>query len=169
MAENLTIARPYAQAVFEIAQKDKTFDKWSVSLQALSCAVSSEQLLTMIKNAATRDEAAKILIGVAGDLLDDKAQNFVRVLGENDRFEVLPEICQEFIRLRDDYLKVKAVEIVSARPLAKEDEKAIVAKLEQKYQAIDPSIMGGVIIRVGDEVIDGSVKTNLGRLSSTLK
>ncbi len=176
MAENLTIARPYAQAVFEIALKDKTFDQWSVSLQALSCAVSSEQLITMIKNAATRDEAAKILIGVAGDLLDEKAQNFVRVLGENDRFEVLPEICQEFIRLRDDYLKVKAVEIVSARPLSAEDEKAIVAKLEKKYQAtvsltrtIDPSIMGGVIIRIGDEVIDGSVKTNLGRLSSTLK
>lgn len=176
MAENLTIARPYAQAVFDIAKQDKTFKGWTNALEGLACAISDEQFAYAVKNASTREEAAKIVIEVLGDLLDDKAQNFVRVLGENDRFEVLPEINQEFIRLRDEYLKVKAVEIVSARPLKAEDEQAIVAKLEKKYQVtisltrtIDPSIMGGVIIRIGDEVIDGSVKTNLSRLSSTLK
>ncbi len=130
----------------------------------------------MVSEASTHEAASKLLIELLGDLLDEKGQNFVFVLGENNRFEVLPEIYQEFIRLRDDYLKVQAVEIVTARPLKPEDEKALVAKLEQKYKVtisltrtIDPSIMGGVIIRIGDEVIDGSVKTNLSRLSSTLK
>ncbi|MCK0525485.1 MULTISPECIES: F0F1 ATP synthase subunit delta [unclassified Anaerobiospirillum] len=176
MAENLTIARPYAQAAFEIARQDKTFDSWSKALEALSCAMSHEQFAYMISEASTHEAAAKLLIELLGDLLDEKAQNFVYVIGENNRFEVLPEICQEFIRLRDDFMQVRVVEIVTARPLAKEDEQAIVAKLEARYKVkvnltrtIDPSIMGGVIIRIGDEVIDGSVKTNLSRLSSTLK
>ena len=176
MAENLTIARPYAQAVFEIAKQDKSFDRWSNSLEALSCAMTNEQFAYMVSEASTHKAASKLLIELLGDLLDEKGQNFVFVLGENNRFEVLPEIYQEFIRLRDDYLKVQAVEIVTARPLNPEDEKALVAKLEKKYKVtisltrtIDPSIMGGVIIRIGDEVIDGSVKTNLSRLSSTLK
>lgn len=176
MAENLTIARPYAQAVFEIAKQDKSFDVWSQSLEALSCAVSNEQFLNMLLKATTQEAAAKMLVELLGDLLDQKGQNFVYVLGENNRFEVLPEIYQEFVRLRDEYLKVKAVEIISARPLSAEDTKAIVQKLEQKYQAsisvttrIDPGIMGGLIIHIGDEVIDASVRTNLSRLSSTLK
>lgn len=176
MAENLTIARPYAQAVFEIAKQDKSFDQWTKSLEALACAVSNEQFAYMLSEASSNEAASKLIIELLGDLLDEKGQNFVHVLGENNRFMVLPEIYQEFIRLRDDYLKVQAVEIVTARPLAPEDEKALVAKLEKKYQVkvsvtrtIDPSIMGGVIIRIGDEVIDGSVKTNLSRLSSTLK
>ena len=176
MAENLTIARPYAQAVFEIAKQDKSFDQWTKSLEALACAVSNEQFAYMLSEASSNEAASKLIIELLGDLLDEKGQNFVHVLGENNRFMVLPEIYQEFIRLRDDYLKVQAVEIVTARPLAPEDEKALVAKLEKKYQVkvsvtrtIDPSIMGGVIIRIGDEVIDDSVKTNLSRLSSTLK
>lgn len=176
MAENLTIARPYAQAVFEIAKQDKSFDQWTKSLEALACAVSNEQFAYMLSEASSNEAASKLIIELLGDLLDEKGQNFVHVLGENNRFMVLPEIYQEFIRLRDDYLKVQAVEIVTARPLKPEDEKALVAKLEKKYQVkvsvtrtIDPSIMGGVIIRIGDEVIDGSVKTNLSRLSSTLK
>ena len=176
MAENLTIARPYAQAVFEIAKQDKSFETWTKSLEALACAVSNEQFAYMLSEASSNEAASKLIIELLGDLLDEKGQNFVHVVGENNRFAVLPEIYQEFIRLRDDYLKVQAVEIVTARPLAAEDEKALVAKLEKKYQVkisvtrtIDPSIMGGVIIRIGDEVIDGSVKTNLSRLSSTLK
>ena len=177
MAENLTIARPYAQAVFEIAKEDKSFEQWSNSLQALSCAASDEQFLAFLEAQSTSELAAQKLIELLGDdLLDEKGKNFVRVVSENGRLAVLPEIYQDFVRLRDDFLHVKAVELVTARPLSKADEKAIVDKLSKKYNAkikvtstIDPSIMGGVIIRIGDEVIDGSVKTNLSRLSSTLK
>ena len=139
-------------------------------------AAQNEQVQTLLSQAASTQAGAKLLIELLGDLIDQKGQNFVYVVGENNRFAVLPEIFEEFVRLRDDYLKVKQVEITSARPLAAADLKAIVKKLEQKYQAtvrvketVDPSIMGGLIIRMGDEVIDASVKTNLSRLSSTLK
>ena len=141
MAENLTIARPYAQAVFEIAQADQTFDQWSQSLEALAVAVQNEQVQAMLAQASTNEAGAKLLIELLGDLID---QN----VGENNRFAVLPEIFEEFVRLRDDYLKVKQVEITSARPLAEADLKAIVKKLEQKYQAtvrvtqkVDPEII----------------------------
>lgn len=177
MAENLTIARPYAQAVFEIAKENESFTSWSNSLQALACATADEQFLAFLEGQSTSELAAQKLIELLGDdLLDEKGKNFVHVVAENGRLAVLPEIYQDFVRLRDEFLHVKAVELVSARPLSADDEKAISDKLSKKYNAkiqltrtIDPSIMGGVIIRIGDEVIDGSVKTNLSRLSSTLK
>lgn len=177
MAENLTIARPYAQAVFEIAKDDRSFDSWSNALQALACAASDEQFLAFLEAQNTPELAADKLIELIGDdLLGKKAKNFVGVVCENKRLAVLPEIYQDFIKLRDDFLHVKSVEIISARPLSSADEKAIITKLSKKYDAdieltrtIDPSIMGGVIIKIGDEVIDGSVQSNLSRLSSTLK
>lgn len=176
MAENLTIARPYAQAVFEIAKENNAFDQWTRSLESLAYAFSNEQFIKIIDSSTTNENAIDNVLVLLGDLLDEKGKNFVRVLAENDRFAVIPEIYQEFVRLRDDYQKVKAVELISARPLAPEDEKTLISKLEAKYQAkvnvkrtIDPSILGGVIIKVGDEVIDASIKTSLGSLSSTLK
>lgn len=175
MAENLTIARPYAQAIFEIAKEHSSFDGWSQTLEALACAASDETFLKVLQNANSAD-AVKDVETLLGDLLDEQGKNFVALLGENGRFEVLPEIYQEFVRLRDDYLKVKAVELISARPLDEADEQALVEKLERKYNAkisltkkLDPSIIGGVIIKVGDEIIDASVKTSLHSLSSTLK
>lgn len=108
MAENLTIARPYAQAVFEIAQADQTFDQWSQSLEALAVAVQNEQVQAMLAQASTNEAGAKLLIELLGDLIDQKGQNFVYVVGENNRFAVLPEIFEEFVRLRDDYLKSRS-------------------------------------------------------------
>ena len=176
MAENLTIARPYAQAVFEIAKEDKSFDQWSQALEGLACAVSDETFLSILNNASTREEAAQDLITATEPLLDEKGKNFVCIVCENDRCAVLPEIYQEFVQLRNDFMKIKVVEVVSAHPLAAADQKAIKAKLEAKHQAtielhntVDPSIIGGLIIRIGDEVIDGSIKSSLSRLASTLK
>lgn len=175
MAENLTIARPYAQAVFEIAKEHNSFDTWSQTLEALACAASDAVFLKMLQE-SNCTSAVENLEKLLGDLLDEQGKNLVAVIGENQRFEVLPEIYQEFVRLRDDYLKVKAVELISARPLDEADEKALIAKLEKKYSSkisltkkIDPSIIGGLIVKIGDEVIDASVKTSLHSLSSTLK
>lgn len=176
MAENLTIARPYAQAIFEIAKENNSFDKWSRATEALSCAFSDANFLKIIDSCTTNAGAVEHVFELLGDLLDEQGKNFVCVLAENDRFAVIPEIYQEFVRLRDDYLKVKTVELISARPIPAEDEKALISALEGKYKSkinftrtIDPSILGGVIVKVGDEVIDSSVKTSLGSLSSTLK
>ena len=176
MAENLTIARPYAEAVFAIAKEQNTFDMWSQELEALSLAVSDSHVAYALEGAPSTEDASKLLVNLLGDLLDEKGQNFVFVLGENNRFSVIPEIYQEFVRLRDDYEKIKVVEVVSAHKLTAADNKALVEKLASRYNAtikltnkVDPSIIGGLVIRIGDEVIDGSVKTNLSRLSSTLK
>lgn len=175
MAENLTIARPYAQAVFEIAKEHDSFDRWGQTLEALSYAVSDERVLKVLQGSSPA-ASGKIVADIMGELLDEQGKNLVCIIGENRRFDVLPEIYQEFVRLRDDFLKVKAVEVVTARPLKAADRKAVTEKLEKKYgskisltETVDPSLIGGIIIRIGDEVIDGSIRTSLNSLSSTLK
>ncbi len=176
MAENLTVARPYAQAVFDLACEHKDLDGWQNMLFALSEATKNDYFLAVLKNSPNSTIAADNLITLLKGLLNENGQNFVRVLGENNRFEVLPEIYAEYVRLREKHDKVLTVELVSARTLGAADVQALTSKLAKKYDAkinlkkvIDPSIMGGVIIKIGDEVIDVSVKTRLTDLSTTLK
>lgn len=176
MAENLTIARPYAQAVFESALEHKTVDKWLKQLEAMACACSDEVFIHALKNASSPDAASKILTDLLGDLLDEYGQNLVKLLGSNARFEVVPEIYQEFVRLNDEHNKVLTAQLISARKIDAKDVKALTDKLSKKYDCkvqltteIDPSIIGGAVLKIGDEVIDASVKTSLLELSSTLR
>ena len=100
MAENLTVARPYAQAVFDIAVEDKTLDKWQEMLFALSLSCKDKNILTAIKNSPNAESAGNILISLLQELIDDKCKNLIRVIGENQRFLVIPDIYDEFLRLR---------------------------------------------------------------------
>ena len=175
MAENLTIARPYAKAAFDSAVEHNSLDKWQSMLEALSLACKDQSILLYLKNASSPSAASDILLKLLDGLLDEFGQNFVRVLGENTRFEVLPEIYDEFVKLRKEYEKVLSVTLTSARPLDNADIEALKQKLSKKYNAtislsfeIDPSIVGGAILQIGDKVIDASVKTSIKNLSSTL-
>ena len=176
MAENLTIARPYAQAVFATAVEHNSIDKWLNMLNAMSCACSDESFRASLKNASSPDVASDNLIKLLDGLLDEYGQNFVKILGENFRFEVVPEIFEEFTRLKNEHDNVVVAHVTSARKLTKTDEKALIAKLSAKYNSavklttsVDRSLIGGAILKIGDEVIDASVKTSLDSLSSTLK
>lgn len=176
MAENLTIARPYAQAVFATAVEHNSIDKWLNMLNAMSCACSDESFLASLKNASSPDVASDNLIKLLDGLLDEYGQNFVKILGENFRFEVVPEIFEEFTRLKNEHDNVVVAHVISAKKLTKTDEKALIAKLSKKYNcsvklttSVDRSLIGGAILKIGDEVIDASVKTSLESLSSTLK
>jgi len=176
MAENLTIARPYAEAVFQEALEKGTFDKWQNMLCALSEACKNAYVMNVIKSSANAEKASENIFSILKDLLDDYGKNFVRILAENSRLEVVPEIYQEFIRLREKHDKVMTVDLISARSFDENEILAIKEKLSQKYncrinmkQQIDPSIIGGVILKVGDKVIDASIKNSLSALSSTLK
>lgn len=176
MAENLTIARPYAEAVFSLAIEHNALDKWQDMLQALSLSCSDVYFMGVLKNAANTQIAADELISLLKDLLDESGQNFVRVLGENNRFEVLPEIYQEFLKMRSEHDKVLTVQFISAHDIPDNETEALKNKLASKYDKsiklekhVDPSLIGGVIIKIGDEVIDASYKNSLNELSSTLK
>lgn len=176
MAENLTVARPYAEATFMCALEEQTLDKWQAMLYAMALACKDESLMSAIKNAPNAENAEKILISLLDDILDEQCKNLIKVLGENNRFEVIPEIYEEFLRLREKHEKVLTVKLVSAHPYAQSKIDLLKSKLAAKYdcsinfeQTIDDSLIGGAILKVGNEVIDASVRTSIKNLSSTLK
>jgi len=175
MAERLTMARPYAEAVFQLAQDDNALAQWSDVLQSLALIASDEQMQDIISNPETDNEALFGLIVSITGKLEPKAENFVHVLIENDRMLLLPEIASLYDEHRAQAEASIDVEVASAVKLDAEQEKVIAAALEKKLgkkiklsSSVDESLIGGVVIHAGDLVIDGSVKGRLGELASHL-
>jgi len=175
MAERLTLARPYAEAIFQLAQSDNALAQWSDVLQSLALIASDEQMQDIISNPETDDEALFGLIVSITGKLDTKGENLVRVLMENDRLALLPEIGTLYEEHRAQAEASVDVEVSSAVKLEAGQEKLIAAALEKKLgkkiklsSSVDESLIGGVVIQAGDLVIDGSVKGRLGELASHL-
>ncbi|MGN0916555.1 MAG: F0F1 ATP synthase subunit delta [Succinivibrio sp.] len=176
MAENLTIARPYAQAAFSAAIESSKIEKWQSMLYAMSLACENEFFMDSLKLAPNSNAASDILISLLKDVLDEEGINFVRILGENNRFEVISEIYAEFVRLKEKHEKCIEAELVSARVLSESEIDLLKDKLAKKYGSkvnlnvkIDKALIGGAVLKVGDKVIDASIKTSLSNLSSTLR
>ncbi len=181
MAENVTLARPYAEAAFQLAKSGNALAAWSDALSRLSAVaarpemeecignprLSAEQLTTLCLEVA----GAKAAAGLSAD-----QQNFVRVLADNDRLSVMPEISALFEELKHGHDGVKQAEISSAFALDEATLKTLAADLERKFgcriQAtvkVDAELIGGVRIAVGDEVIDASVRGKLAAMATALK
>ncbi|MCI6796793.1 MAG: F0F1 ATP synthase subunit delta [Succinatimonas sp.] len=176
MAENLTVARPYAEAVFGLASEEKSFDKWQTVLCAMSEAVKDPFYLGFLKNSSSPDDASKCFVKLLTGIIDTAAENFIKLLAANGRLEVLPEIYDEFCRLKAKHDKVLTVHLTSARRYADADLEVLKKKLSEKYdcsidleQHLDPTLIGGAVLKIGDKVIDASIKTSLVNLSSTLR
>jgi F-type H+-transporting ATPase subunit delta len=176
MAENLTVARPYAEAAFSVAVEANNLDGWQNMLQAMSEAMKDVFFKDHLKLAANSSAAADSLISLLENIVDESGVNFIKVIGENNRFEVLPEIFEEFLRLRKKHEKCLTAQLISARAFSDSEIKSLKDKLATKYncsvtleEKIDPTLIGGAVLKVGDRVIDASVKTSLQNLSSTLR
>lgn len=176
MAENLTVARPYAQAAFDTALETYKIDAWQNMLYAMSLAVSNEYVMDAIKVAPNSKVASDSLISLLQDVLDESGINFVKIIGENNRFEVLPEIYEEYLRLRANHEKILDATLISARSFSDSEIKTLKDKLASVYNSkinlslkIDETLIGGAVLKIGDKVIDASVKTSLVNLLSTLK
>ena len=179
MAENLTLARPYARAVFELADEKRAFDGWSKTLSvlaALSADPSVQDMFTSPQAApAVRAEVLAELAGKAGQKLDQQGRNFVRLLAENRRLTLLPEIAADYERLRAEAENTLEVELMAALPVPAEEQNRLSEALQKKLgrkitlkYVEDKSLIGGAVIRAGDLVIDGSVREKLGRLTADL-
>ena len=176
MAENLTVARPYAQAAFDTALETDKIDAWQNMLYAMSLAVSNEYVMDAIKVAPNSKVASDSLISLLQDVLDESGINFVKIIGENNRFEVLPKIYEEYLRLRANHEKILDATLISARSFSDSEIKTLKDKLASVYNSkinlslkIDETLIGGAVLKIGDKVIDASVKTSLVNLLSTLK
>ena len=176
MAESLTIARPYAEAAFKIARDAGALPAWSDALGRLAAVASSKAALELVGNPKlTVAQVASVVADTAGQLLPDQ-QNFVRVLAENERLAVLPEIAEQFESLRNAHEGVVDAQVSSAFPLSEAQLAELTGTLQSKYGrqvkvgvSIDPDLIGGVSIRIGDEVIDASVRGKLAQMAGALK
>ena len=167
MADRLTIARPYARAAFEEARKNGGLAPWSEALQAAAIVVKDPRV--------TPQELAQLVDGIAAPQLGELGANFVRTLADNHRLGYLPEIAELFDTLKDDAEGVADVTLTSATPLDETQRAKISAALERRLKrkirlhcATDPALIGGAVLRAGDLVIDGSLRTRLERIAYEL-
>lgn len=176
MAESLTIARPYAEAAFKLALEGNALASWAGALARLAVVASTEVARELIGNPQlSNEQVAAVVADTAGQLAPEQ-KNFVQVLADNERLAVLPEISTLFDALRNAHEGVLDAQIASAYPLDEQQVAGIVAALEQKYGKqikatvhVDADLIGGVSIRIGDEVIDASVRGKLAQMAGALK
>ena len=177
MAEIATLARPYANAVFELARSNDRLDKWSRMLGLLSATVQTREAQALIGSPALPSTAkAHRLTDVVRDELDAGGRRFVLVLADNKRLELLPEIAAQFEERKAEAEQVLDVEITAAVALSEAQVQDYVQALERRFNQqvnvtaiVEPDLVGGAVVRAGDTVIDGSVRGRLTRLVEALQ
>jgi F-type H+-transporting ATPase subunit delta len=176
MADKTTIARPYAKAAFQEARGESRLGPWSDALRVAATVVNDERVETLLGNPrVTSADLAQLVIDIAGSNLGDHGANFVRTLAENHRLAYLPEISALFDELKDEAEKVVDVTVTSAAPLDETQRQTLATALERKLKRgirmqclTDPSLIGGAVLQAGDLVIDGSLRTQLSRITYEL-
>jgi F-type H+-transporting ATPase subunit delta len=176
MADRLTIARPYARAAFEEARQNGGLAPWSQALQAAALVVKDPRVASLLDNPrVTPAELAQLVDEIAAVPLGEHGANFVRTLADNRRLRYLPEIAVLFDILKDDAEGVADVMVISAAALDEAQRRKISAALERRLRRkvrlhcqTDPALIGGAVLRAGDLVIDGSVRTRLERITYEL-
>jgi F-type H+-transporting ATPase subunit delta len=176
MAENVTVARPYAEAAFELAKSGGALAAWKSALERMAAAAADAQMVECIADPRVSPAAlAELFLGVAGDLSAEQ-RNFASVLVDNRRLEVLPEISALFAELKNAQEGTRETIVSSAFALDDGQVKNLVADLERKFGCkvkasveLAPELIGGVRIALGDQVIDASVRGKLNAMAVSLK
>jgi len=177
MAEPTTVARPYAEAAFRLADEGGALGKWSEMLAALAQVAQDARVRAAVADPNLSDtKAAGLFISILAGRLSGDAENFVRVLAENGRLGLLPEVRVQFEALKNEREGVLEAEVHSAFELSEAQVADLVQRLEKKTGrkvrakiAIQKDLIAGVRIVLGDKVIDGSARAQLGALETALK
>ena len=179
MAESLTLARPYAKALFEFASEHKQTQQWGQLLKLLASFTSNPDVRVMLGDpqvpATVRAELLLELCNRAAHKPDIQARNFVKLLAENRRLPLLPEIEMEFVTLREQAEGVVAAELRAAIKVDAGEQARISTALKHKPHrdvkltwGTDNALIGGAVLRAGDRVSDGSVREKLSRLAAAI-
>ena len=171
MAELSTIARPYAEAAFEIAREKNALPSWSRMLSLVASVASDARMRAALASPKLGDaEKESLFLSVAGEALDADARSFVRVLIESDRIALAPQVLEIYEQRRHDAEGVATARIESALPVSEQELAGIKSALERRFKRkieanveVNAALIGGARITVGDTVIDDSV---LGKLTA---
>jgi F-type H+-transporting ATPase subunit delta len=176
MAELTTIARPYARAAFEYAIEAQALAKWEEMLQLVAVIADTDDMQDLICNpSVSQDELAAVIADVGSTAFDESLANFLKVVAANKRLVILVEVADLFRAMKAQYEKTIHVSVTTARELTAEQQKSLAAALEKRFQttvdlesSVDQSLMGGLVIRADDLVIDGSLRGKLARLATSM-
>lgn len=176
MSEATTIARPYAQAAFAQAQKQGDLKGWSSVLEAIKAVMSNAEAQALVSNPNVPvAKVESLLLSMMGEGLSQQQQNFVRILAEGHRLTVASEISAMYELLRAEAEKSLDVSVSSAFDLSDAQQQKIIAALKVRMGReirlsckLDKNLVGGIVIRAGDKVIDGSARTRLSDLTNAL-
>ena len=177
MAEPSTVARPYAEAAFKLADESGALAKWSEMLGALALVAADQRVRAAASDPNLGEaQVAGLFIAILSGRLSGDAENLVRVLAQNGRLELLPEIRSQFEALKNEREGVLEAEVHSAFELSDGQVAELVQRLEKKTGRkvktkvqVDKDLIAGVRIVLGDKVIDGSARAQLGALETALK
>ena len=176
-AELSTVARPYARAAFSFAlEQDGGLAHWSRMLQLLSAAVNESIVQAALDDPLlTMDDKTSFLFDLMGDDLSDQGRNFIGVLAEYDRLALIATVAEQFEVLKANHEKTLDVSVTSAYEVSEDDQQRLSDALSGKLQRdinmetdVDESLIGGVLIRAEDTVIDDTVRGRLTRLAQAL-
>ena len=176
MSEIAKAARAYARAAFEVAEAKGQQAKWSEMLAFLAAVAADADMRRLIASPSiSRDKLVELVLNVAQGRLSAEGENLVRLLGENARLDILPQVAEEFEQLRRAREGRMDVRVVSARPLSPDEQAKLVDALGKRLgkvitlaNEIDESLIGGAIVYAGDLVIDGSMRGRLQGLANAV-
>ena len=174
MAERITIARPYAKAVFKLASSQKRMPQWSEALGLGASVVADPRVAALLTNpGVSAEQLVGLVTGVGGSRFDEQARNFIATLAANRRLSYLPEIAARYEQLRADAERTVEVTVTSAVELSAAQKthyaEALAKRLGREVHLschTDPSLLGGAVVRADDLVIDGSVRAGLTQLAA---
>jgi F-type H+-transporting ATPase subunit delta len=177
MAEPSTVARPYAEAAFRLADAGGSLAKWSEMLRALALVAADARVLAAVADPSlSHAKAAGVFISILSGKLSAQAENFLRVLAENGRLELLPQIGEQFEALKNEREGLIEAEVQSAFELDGGQLADLVQRLEKRTGrkvkakvSVNKDLIAGVRVLLGDKVIDGSARAQLGALETALK
>ena len=176
MSELTTIARPYAKAAFDFAIEANTVESWLEMLVFAAEVANDATIKEYLSGGASVEQAQDIFLKVCDVQLDSNGQNLIKVMAENQRLLVLPQVAAQFSELKAEHEKTISVDVTSAVELTAEQETTLGAALEKRLARkvklncnIDANVVSGLVIKAGDMVIDGSVRGKLNRLATTMQ
>ena len=176
MADNASIARPYAKAVFDLATETGNQDDWSNALESLTVIAQDPDFGKAINSPQVKPaQLEEVVLGLLGKKLPEGGDNFIKLLAQNSRLEALPDVQQQYAVLLAESRKSIEAEVMTARPLSAEQKSNLTEALQTRLgvtvsivETVDESLVGGAIVKAGDLVIDGSAKGRVEKLAIAL-
>jgi len=177
MAELVTIARPYAQAVFRLAREGKALTAWSDRLQRLAAIAQDPEMAKVVGNPKfSAGQVAELFVSLTGESGNKELASFIGILAENERLDVLTQIQEIYEQLKSGDEGVKDAIVTSAYPLDDAQLKNLMSQLESHFGSklqlrveVDAALIGGIKVAVGDQVLDASVRGKLDAMATALK